>query len=118
MKVMIVEDNPKMCETIKRIILKHLQNIDAVYECKNEQDAVDNYEAHKPEWVLMDIQLEPGSGLEASRRIMAAHPEAHIIIVTNYDEQLYREEARKIGVRAYVMKENLWEVPGIMKNVF
>ena len=118
MRVMIVEDNPKMSETMKKIILRQLQNIDTVYECKTEQEAVENYEAYRPEWVLMDIQLEPGSGLNASRKIMKADPEAHIIIVTNYDEQLYRDEARNIGVRAYVMKENLWEIPGIMKNVF
>jgi DNA-binding NarL/FixJ family response regulator len=54
--------------------------------------------------------MEPMDGLDASRRITATHPEARIVMLTNYDGDLYRRTAEQAGVRGFVLKENLHEI--------
>ena len=58
----------------------------------------------------MDIEVEPVDGLVASRAILAAHPEAKIIILTNYDEPNYRAAAKAAGARAFVLKDHLSDI--------
>lgn len=117
MKVMIVEDNRKMRQVIKEIILKRLREVDIVYECGCETAAIAEYQRLHPEWVLMDIKLESGDGISASQQILATDPTAQIVILTNYDEPYYRDAARQVGVKAFVMKEDLHELPGILRNM-
>ncbi len=72
------------------------------------------YERVHPDWVLMDIAMEPVDGLAASRTILKLHPDAKIIILTNYDDPDYRDAARKVGTIAFVLKEHLSDLLVIM----
>ena len=114
MKVMIVEDNKNMREMIKQIIIKSVDGVASISECSNGQEAIERYDQVRPDWILMDIQMEPIDGLTASRIIKNSHPKARIIIVTSYDDAMYREAARDAGVEAYVLKENLWKISELM----
>ena len=75
---------------------------------------IDLYEKSHPDWVLMDIMMEPVDGLSASKTIIAAHPEAKIIILTNYDDDYYRKVAKEAGTRAFILKEHLSEIPAML----
>ena len=114
MNLLIVEDNIHMRETIK----KNLKRIDtqSIHECNNGEEAIELYEKIHPDWVLMDIEMEPVDGLSASKAIMKLHPEAKIIIVTNYDDAAYRQAAKKAGVVAYLLKENLWKISELIST--
>jgi DNA-binding NarL/FixJ family response regulator len=114
MRVMIVEDNSKMREVIKRTILDHVKDVETIIECENGEQAIKRYIQSHADWVLMDIQLEKLDGLVASKAIMDLHAGAKIIIVTSYGDSRYREAARSIGVYGYVLKENLGELAGLM----
>jgi len=69
---------------------------------------------HRPDWVLMDIDLPEVDGINATRQIVAAHPEARVVIVTSYDDAGLRETARSAGACEYVVKENLIEIRCIL----
>ena len=62
----------------------------------------------------MDIDLPEVDGLSATRQIVAAHAEARIMIVTNYDDAGLRETARSAGACEYVVKEDLIEIRRIL----
>ena len=117
MKILIVEDNSKMRDLIHKTIVQGLKDVDTVHACRNGQEAIDQYEIFKPDWVLMDIKMETVNGLTASQKIREEHPDAKIIILTYYDDPLYRESAKNFGVRAYVLKENLSDLPALIKNI-
>jgi two-component system response regulator DegU len=55
----------------------------------------------------MDISMKRVGGIEATRRIVAAHSEARVVIVTNYADDRLRETARGEGACGYVLKEDL-----------
>ena len=118
MKMMIVDDNPRMRDTLKNLLQRQIMGIDTIYECSDGSEAIELFENAKPDWIFMDVAMEPVNGLTATKTITQSHPEAKIIIVTQYDDSEYREAARNSGACAYVLKENLLDIPGIVKSLF
>jgi DNA-binding NarL/FixJ family response regulator len=116
MTFLIAEDNQRMRESIKRAILSKLPNHHTIHEAADGGAAIQLYEQAHPDWVLMDIQMEPVDGLVASKTILASHPDAKIIILTNYDDSGYRQAAKELGTRAFILKEHLNEIPGILSR--
>ncbi len=114
MVFLIADDSPRMRESFKRTIEGKVPDGHRVIEAEDGGDAIRMYETEQPDWVLMDIRMEPVDGLAATRSILKAHPEARIIILTNYDDSGYRNSARDAGVIAYLLKERLADIPAIV----
>jgi CheY-like chemotaxis protein len=110
MVFLVVDDNPRMRESIRRFLSMRVPDNHTVYEASEGGEAIRAYDQLHPDWVLMDIAMEPMDGLDASREIIRAHPDAKIIVLTNYGEAQYRQIAREIGVHAFVLKEHLSHV--------
>jgi DNA-binding NarL/FixJ family response regulator len=111
---LIAEDNARMRESIKRYLCSKIPDHHTVVEATDGGEAIELYERVHPDWVLMDIGMEPMDGLAASRVIRAAHPDAKIIILTNYDEVRYRTAAREAGAKAFILKEHLGDILSIL----
>ena len=111
MKFLIVEDSAPMRRMIKSLIADLATEL---YECSDGAEARAAYRKHRPDWVLMDIQMGEMDGLEATREIIAAFPEARILIVTNYDDDELRKAARSAGASDYVLKDNLIDVRRVL----
>jgi CheY-like chemotaxis protein len=107
MKVLIVEDHAQMRQLIRAVI----QDLaESVTECADGAEAVAAYAAHQftcADWVLMDLDMSGVDGLEATRRLRAAFPEARIIIITQYGDAHLRAAATQAGACGYVLKEHL-----------
>ena len=113
MKVLIVEDNFAMRQLLRHVIGEMAE----VYECADGAEALPQYEAHQlggDDWVLMDVRMPIMNGLEATRRLRAAHDEARVLIVTNCDDSWLRETARRAGACGYLLKENLDQLPELL----
>lgn len=113
MKLMIVDDNPDMRRLI-RSITSDLAT--CIVECADGAEAIQAYAAHKPDWVLMDIEMAALDGISAARRITLAFPDARVLIVTEYDDPDWRDEAWRAGACGYVLKENLSELRRILQG--
>ena len=116
MKILIVEDNPRMRQMIRTVVADLAED---VIECGDGEEAVAAYTEHQlsgNDRVLMDLQMPGGGGLEATRRIRAAFPDAQIIIVTEYDDQHWRAAATEAGACGYLLKENLIELRRMLKS--
>ncbi len=107
MKILIVEDNASVRRLIRSVVSKLA---DSIFECADGMDAKAAYDEHRPDFVLMDLEMKRLDGIEATRRIIAAWPVAKIIILSNHDDPGLREAADKAGACGYVRKENLLEI--------
>lgn len=107
MTILIADDNRHIREFIKEIISGSGHN---VIEASNGSMAVDNFIAHSPEIVLMDIKMKIMDGIEATEIIRKISSEVKIIMVTDYNEESLRKRAKEAGANDYVLKENLLEL--------
>lgn len=114
MKILLVEDNLKMRFFIKKIIEREIVTVEEFYECEDGAEAVELYQKYQPDWVLMDIQLKTIDGFDSTRQILNLDSSAKVIIVTQFDDNEYREQARTIGVAGYILKDNLIQIPFII----
>jgi len=114
MKIMIVDDNPEMRDTIKSM----LGSTNAEFiECEDGGEAVGRYSQELPDWVLMDLSMEYVDGISAATELQAMFPDARTIIVTDYNDNLLRDKAKEVGAYAYVLKENLHELPILINSI-
>ncbi len=117
MKILIVDDNSRIREVIKSLLQTQGPVTATIFECANGPDAISFCEKVIPDWILMDIAMEPLNGFFTSNLICKSHPGIRIIFVSQYDEPEYREEAKNCGALAYVLKENLLDIPGLIRNI-
>ncbi len=111
--IMVVDDNAQM----RGILKETLGPVPCSFiECSNGRDAVDTYSTSKPDWVLMDVRMEPMNGIAALTEIRRQHPEARVIVVTSAIEDAVRTAAFKAGAVAFVRKESLNLIPDLIMN--
>jgi CheY-like chemotaxis protein len=113
MKLMIVEDNDRMRQLIRDFVAKFANQI---VECSDGPEAVAIYEARRPDWVLMDVEMKGMDGITATRQIRQRFPDARIIMVTQYDDATTYAAARQSGAYGYVLKENLFELRQLLQT--
>jgi CheY-like chemotaxis protein len=113
MRLLIVEDNYQMRRLIKSIVASLA---DEVLECGDGSEALEAYLKHRPDWVLMDVEMPTLDGISATLEIKNAVPDARIVIVTEHDSPDLREEASDAGASWYVLKDSLWRLPEILQG--
>jgi DNA-binding NarL/FixJ family response regulator len=103
-RVLLVDDQKLMREGL-RTLLELEQGIEIVAEAGDGAAAVARFQELEPDVVLMDIRMPGMDGVEATRRIRAAAPEARILMLTTFDEDELVYEAVRAGARGYLLKD-------------
>lgn len=116
MEIIIGEDNVGMRKTLKKFLEYNVSGINKIYECNNGEEAIAKYEESQPNWVLLDVKMNPVDGLSAAKKIKTDYPDANIILVSNYDDEEYIVEAKELNVSAYILKENLFDLLPFLKS--
>lgn len=102
-KVLIVDDHALFRQGVSAI-LKSQPNLSVVGEAPDGRAAVTMYQSLHPDAVIMDINMPVMDGIEATRIIKEADPNARILILTvsDTDESLF--DAVKVGALGYILK--------------
>ncbi|HTH47800.1 MAG TPA: response regulator transcription factor [Candidatus Limnocylindria bacterium] len=113
LKFLIVDDHASMRRTLRELLTLPA---DDVREAVDGGQAEVVFEEQRPDWVIMDVQMHPVGGLAATRHIMARHPEARVIMISQFDDVDLRSSAREAGARAYVIKDDLLSLRGFVHS--
>jgi two-component system response regulator DegU len=103
-KIVIVDDHQLFREGVKRI-LDFEDSFEVVAEGNDGSEVVELYEKHKPDVILMDINMPRVSGVEATEALLKDYPEAKVIILSIHDDGSYVTHALKTGALGYMLKE-------------
>jgi DNA-binding NarL/FixJ family response regulator len=103
-RVMIVDDHEVVRQGL-RAMLEAAGDVVVAGEAARVQEAVEVAESVRPDVVVMDVRLEDGSGIEATREIRAARPDIKVVMLTSFadDEALFA--SIMAGASGYVLKQ-------------
>jgi DNA-binding NarL/FixJ family response regulator len=102
----LVADDQSMVRAGFRLLLAGEDGIDVIAEAADGNEAVAKAARFRPTVVLMDIRMPELDGLEATRRILAADPDARVLILTTFDLDEYIYEALRSGASGFVLKDD------------
>ena len=102
---LLIADDHLLVRQGLRAILDTEPDIEVVGEAGDGHQALEQAQDLLPDVVLMDIKMGDWDGVTATRRIRAAVPSAHVIVLTNYDDDELVFSAIRAGASGYLLKE-------------
>jgi len=103
-RVMICDDQDVVREGL-RTILTTATGIEVVALAEDGAHAVELFERHKPDLVLMDLNMPGVNGIQATRQIRNKYPDALVLALTTYDAEEWVFDAIRAGATGYLLKD-------------
>ena len=102
----LIADDQTLVRRGFRMILETEPDLEVVGEAADGDEAVDAVEATAVDVVLMDVRMPGTDGIEATRRIVAAHDRPpHVIMLTTFDMDEYVYDALQAGASGFLLKD-------------
>jgi len=104
-RVVIVDDQTLFRTGLARL-LDEDPRVEVVGQAKDGADLIDRVASLNPDVILMDLKMPNIDGVEATRRIVAEHPEIKVLILSTFDADSYVLQALRAGASGYVLKDS------------
>ena len=119
-RVVIAEDDVLFREGIARLLAE--AGFDVVGQAGDAEELLRKAIAHRPDVVVVDIEMPPGhgaDGLRAARELRARHPAGGVLLLSNHYEDGYAvdligESAEGVG---YLLKDRVGDVDAFTEAV-
>ena len=103
-RVMVVDDHAVVRAGLQALLASD-EGVEFVGEARTADEAVQRVAAHRPDLVLMDLQLGDGvDGVEATRRLLALDDPPQVLVLTTYDADTDINRAIDAGATGYLLK--------------
>jgi len=107
-RVLVADDHPVIRRMVRSVLQEH-PNFEVCGEAMDGAQAVEEAKKMKPDVVVLNVTMPVMNGFEAAREIKAILPQSAIVILSQKADLEFVEQAKKIGVRAYVAKSRAGE---------
>ncbi len=102
--ILLVDDHALLRRGF-RMVLESEPDLRVVGEAADGHVAVQQVAALTPDVVLMDVRMPGGDGIEATRRIVEAHPGTRVLVLTTFDLDEYAFGALRAGASGFLLKD-------------
>jgi DNA-binding NarL/FixJ family response regulator len=102
-RVLIADDHPLVRQGLKAA-LAPVPEVEVVAEAATGQAAIREATLHRPDVVVMDLQMPDLNGIDATRELARAVPSAAVLVLTMFDDDDWVFAAMRAGARGYVLK--------------
>ncbi|MEK5477222.1 response regulator transcription factor [Paenibacillus sp. FSL R5-0407] len=103
-KVLIVDDEPKLREGLRTFIDWNAYGYVVVDTAANGNEALEKYNTHEPDLVIADIRMPGMDGLQLIQRLRSLDPMLHILILSGYADFDYAKKAISQRADGYLLK--------------
>ena len=104
-RVLIADDQTLFRTGLARL-LDEDPRVEVVGQAVDGADAVKAAATAKPDVILMDLKMPNLDGAEATRQIVAEHPEIKVLILSTFDADSFVLQALRAGASGYVLKDS------------
>ena len=102
-RVLIADDHPAFRAGL-RLMLGTADDIAVVGEAEDGTQAVAMAVELAPDVVVMDLRMPGLDGIEATRRLLVAHPDTGVVVLTMFEDDESVFAAMRAGARGYLLK--------------
>jgi DNA-binding NarL/FixJ family response regulator len=103
LRIVVADDHTIVTEGL-RALLSTVEGYQVVEVCRTGEEAVRAAVTHRPNVVIMDIQMPGIGGIEATRQINRATPDVAILMLTMFEDDESVFAAMRAGALGYVLK--------------
>jgi DNA-binding NarL/FixJ family response regulator len=101
----VIADDHAVVRTGLAQLVGTFDGVELVGAAENGEEAVDLSGERAPDVVLMDLEMPVLDGIEATRRIRAAHPEVAVVVLTSFSDRERILAALDAGAAGYLLKD-------------
>ena len=102
-RIVVVDDHAVMREGTQ-LLLESAPGNQVVGGAATGAEALRQVEQHRPDVLVLDLQLPDISGVEVARSVRAAFPEVAVLMLTGYLDGTYIPRLLQLGIRGYLPK--------------
>ena len=103
-RVLVADDEEKVCQLICKLIHWEELEMKLVGTASNGIGSLQMIEAEHPDLVLTDIRMPGYDGMELLKRARIQNPDMEFIIISGYSHFEYAQTAIRYGVSDYILK--------------
>ncbi len=101
---LVADDHPAVLDSVSRFLEGN--GVTVVARVARGDRALEEIEAHRPTVCLLDIGMQPLSGIEVARRVSRSSPESRVVLYTGMRDRALLEQALDAGASGFVLKES------------
>ena len=105
--ILVVEDEKPIRDWIVYTISNISKDFNVLSSATNGKEAYDLALKLKPQVIISDIKMPIMNGIELTREVKKVIPNIHVILLTNYAEFSYAQNAIRCGVCEYFIKSEI-----------
>jgi DNA-binding NarL/FixJ family response regulator len=103
-RVLLVDDH-RLVRAGLQSLLEACEDIEVVGSAADGREALELVGRVEPEVVLMDLSMPGMGGVEATRRLLDAHPGVQVVVLTSFSDQEQVLDAVDAGAVGYLLKD-------------
>jgi two-component system response regulator NreC len=101
----VIADDHAVVRSGLRLVLEAEDGFEVVAEAGTTEDARRLTRAHRPDVLVLDLNMPGGPSLGIIPELRESTPESAVVVLTMQDDPAYAREALRSGARGYVLKE-------------
>jgi len=104
-RIVLVDDH-ELVRGSWKLLLKQDTRFSVIGECRNGAEAIEEAQKLKPDIIIMDINMYPMNGMEATEKISQVAPSVKIIGLSINNQPAYVQKMMNAGAKGYMTKNS------------
>ena len=105
-RILLADDHEVVRDGV-RALLEKQADMAVIGEAADGREATQLAEDLHPDVIVMDVGMPNLNGIDATRRILAAHPQIGVVMLSMHQDESYVLRSLKAGAKGYLLKESL-----------
>ncbi|HYM58975.1 MAG TPA: response regulator transcription factor [Solirubrobacteraceae bacterium] len=101
----VIADDHRVVRSGLRMVLDREEDFEVVAEAGDVADAMRYVRAHRPDVLVLDLNMPGERSLPAIPRFLEGSPATRVVVLTMQDDPAFAREAMQAGASGYVLKE-------------